>query len=90
MSLSQDLIWISGGVRLWVSVGMVGDVRESEKQIGIARDAMFDEKNMVGIEVYDPHWYGGTSLTKNSHLRMTTIGPYAWGYCRVLRGEGFL
>ena len=30
---------------------MVGDVKESEKQIGIARDAMFDEKNMVGIEV---------------------------------------
>ena len=39
---------------MWVSVGMVGDVRESEKQIGIARDAMFDEKNMVGIEVHTP------------------------------------
>ena len=31
--------------------------------------------------------YRGTSLIRNSHPPRTTIGPYAYSYCRVLRGR---
>ena len=30
----------------------------------------------------------GTSLIRNTHPPRTTIGFWALGYCRVLRGEG--
>ena len=34
--------------------------------------------------------YRGTSLIKNTHPPRITLGPEAWGFCRVLRGLRFL
>ena len=44
----------------------------------------------ASADSHDVQGYRGTSLTRNTHPHRITIGPWTWGYCRVLPGGVFL
>ena len=56
----------------------------SQWQTGSAVVATWVVSHALGVR-----GYRGTSLIRNAHLHRTSIGPWAWAYCRVLGGGCF-